>query len=580
MNSGRIIALTALIASVTALALGEFRHARDKSDILGTQLALRAEIDAITAQTSAALSAVIRPEIVETANKSVYLITDNEDPVAAAFVIDRDKGLLATAAHTAQSLRLGLPEATIEIINQYSAAPMPVRSRRIHAGFGAFVSVVENYQPVRKTSKLAKPKVVSIEDLPFDVALITVDPIDPNTGHNRLGPNLPLASDKTLLALKAGDPIAVIGFPDDRVARDLTGSDAASRVERGVVAAMIAPLDSATTARNPVINNLIVHRMATAGGNSGGPIINTLGEVIGVHSHGVKSQSSNADGVAQRADMIRDLLTDGDDERRLFSVFIPAWRNRLREWERAQDILPWAYYAEHSGNNDLASIFVKDIAEINHRPFDVTTRQVLLTKQASSYQIAAPDAKKDAGFTVPDAGQFFEARFEVDPQRDAVIFAFDYDLNNRQGYCPLDAYWREEGDARMQVQRSTNATKIVLRRQSKTRNKRIVHAVFRRGSKCGYKSDKILVGQLSWNNATINTAAPTDETPHPINAAFAGLGNIRTNVANFIECRTSTGGVFAECNKGDFLDLSAPDAAQFSVDNNINGTGLFEAESQ
>lgn len=585
MSGTRWLAFGALITAIGALGLGEIRRTTDERRDAQEKDALRAEIADVKGQVSAALSAVITPEIIEATNRSVYLITDNGDPVAAAFVIDREKGILATAAHTAEALRLGQPEATIEIINQFSIDPIAVKSRKLHAGYGAFVSVVEAYQPIRKSSTLKKPRIVSIEDLPFDVALITVDPIDPATGQNRLGPDLVLASDETLLALKPGDPIAVIGFPDDRVLRDLTGADAASRAERGVVAAMIAPLDTAATARDPVINNLIIHRMATAGGNSGGPIINGAGEVVGVHSHGVKSTSSNADGVAQRADMIRDLLEDGHDKTRLFSIFVPAWRERLSEWARAEDVLPWSFYAQHSRARDRAKgLDQKSVEEIvgnQERPFEVTVRRVRLTNEAVTYEVLAPDAKKDTGFVVPDAGRFFEARFEIDPQKDAVIFAFDYDLNNRQGYCALDAYWREEGDDQMMIQRATGASQVVLRSKPEVANQRIVHAVFRRAPTCGYKSDGIMVGQLSWRE-NIETAS-LDETARSasgLSTALEGVSTLRTSVASFIECQTSHGAIFAGCTKGDTLDLSAPDAARFSIDPAENGVGLFTAQTE
>ena len=109
MSGEKLIAFMALALAAGAVGIGEFRRNQSAQEETLQLDALKAEIAEVKQQTSAALAAVIRPEIIDAANKSVYLITDNGNPVAAAFVVDRDKGILATAAHTAESLRLGDP---------------------------------------------------------------------------------------------------------------------------------------------------------------------------------------------------------------------------------------------------------------------------------------------------------------------------------------------------------------------------------------------------------------------------------------------------------------------------------------
>ena len=576
MRIGSLLGGAALAAAIVSFLHGELRRAEDLRALNASKLALEAEIADVRTAASAALKAVIRPEIIDAANRSVYLITDNGDPVAAAFVVDRERGLLATAAHTADSLRLDEPGAEIVVINQFSPRPMRVIRRKLHAGFGAFVDVVDDHQPIRKNSTLENPRVVAVEDLPFDVALIEVDAIDPETNENDLGPDLPIASDETLLAMRPGDPIAVIGFPDDRVSRDLTGADAASRSERGVVAAMIAPLDTAATARNPVINNLIVHRMATSGGNSGGPIINAEGKVVGLHSHGVKSRSSNADGVAQRSDMLRDLLNDGHDAARLSGVFIPAWRERLASWARAEDVIPWSLFAEHAGTEDLRDRRIDAVVGARKRPFSLGVQRLALERPAPNFMAPAPDvngASGTKGFVIPEPGRYTYARFEVDPARDAVLFAFDYDLNNNRGYCPIDVYWREEGGDRLQVQRPKGPTQIVIRAKPNEVRPRIIHAAFRRAVSCGYKSDEIMVGQLAWGE---NDKFATDG-PVGVKTAFASFGRVMASVSHFVECRRGDDGVFVGCERGDYIDLTSSPGARFADGPPVDGVGLIEA---
>ena len=296
---------------------------------------------AARAEARAALAAIIAPDTLSDASGSVYLILVDGTPRGTAFVIDRARGLLATAAHTAESLPLGTGE--VVILNRSTRTPIAVVGRKIHKGYGAFRTVVEAYQPIRKSSSIYDPQAAPIRDLAFDAALLRVDPLDPKTKQNRLGADLPLAPEDKLLALGPGSPIAVIGYPYDTLDAGITPEAAISRAERGVVSAMIAPLDSAAEVENHVVANLIIHRLSTAGGSSGSPLLNADGEVVGLHTHGVESTSSNGDSAAQRADVLHDLLSDEREKTRLAETFIPAWTRTLAHWARADVVLPWSF---------------------------------------------------------------------------------------------------------------------------------------------------------------------------------------------------------------------------------------------
>ena len=509
----------ALFLLASALALSEAARLGDRS----ARTTLAAELEATRADADAALSAVIPSETLNEADKSVYMIVTDRSFIGTAFVIDRDRGVLATAAHVADALPLDDEDHQIRAINQFTGKHLKVRIAKKHAGYGAFTRIAERYQPIDAGSPVVNPRAIALADYANDAALLIVDPIDVDTGANILGPNLKIAAEDDLYKLQAGDAIAVIGFPSDVLTSGIADKSAASRIERGVIAAMVSPIDLADQSADVAGRNLIVHRMATAPGTSGGPIINGVGEVVGINTHGLSSPFSNGDKMGQRAEVLYDLLAALREELQIDRVYAPDWRRRLSRWKKARDVIPYTHYYAQRLDRDpaAAELQVGGIDFDAATPFRSQVVDLKFDGARDSYTVyaadlAAPATLQPAGaavgganrltaqssplFRLPQAGEFREMIFDLPADEQHVLYAFDYAVNTYYGYCPVAIHYREMGKAEMILGRPAGSPSVKIEATGASGTRKRVQAVFHRPN-CATSSD-FVAGVISWKPET------------------------------------------------------------------------------
>lgn len=547
----------------------EMKRLRDRTAVL------QEDIQAAQTTADAALAAIIPQDVIAEAAKSVYLIVVDGQARGTAFVIDRENGVLATAAHTADSLPLDNPGVETYLINRHSKNRIPVTGKDLHPGFGAFRTEVEDHQPIRKNSSIYAPQAAPLRDLAFDVALLRANAIDDSSRENLLGPDLEIASQEHLLGLGAGSAIAVIGYPYDTLDDGFAADSGTARVERGVIAAMTPPLDTIEETQDPVTANLIIHRLATAGGNSGSPVIDAKGAVIGIHTHGIVSPSSNADGAAQRADTLMDLLSEDRGAARLETVFFPAWRKMLSYWERADAALPWSFYMEYARPDEDPAPSVASLVGAGAEPFTKAIERIEFEDASETRRVLAPDligaaaqagSQVEAGdksFLIKEPGQYAELWRTVDRRSEHVIFAFDYSLRSRTGFCPLTAYWRKKGDTRLRVARGRASFELHLPPAGDLVED--YQIVLRRHAKCDPLSNKFMAGSVSWasgQNIAAQTVSLTSrgagETAPPAWRARASqlFANAKLKADRFIECRVKNSKTPDLCRQPEYIDLS------------------------
>ncbi len=123
---------------------------------------------------------------------------------------------------------------------------------------------------------------------------------------------LPLASSETVRSVSVADEVRMYGFPGD-LAIDIDKADELWGLDRPRATAgfgritAIRPL-YASDDGTPENSLLIQHDIRSVGGNSGSPVLNKQGSVVGITWGGRDADGGSGLGLAVRADVLRPLL--------------------------------------------------------------------------------------------------------------------------------------------------------------------------------------------------------------------------------------------------------------------------------
>ncbi len=276
---------------------------------------------------------------------STYLVLNqdpnaNESPEATAWVVDHDKGILATNGHVADIFnQIAKDQPTHKLVVRSADNPprtFVIKSVLIHPGFFASTALWQKFHPARRTGETSGEAIA--QPGPFcDVALMYVDKPD------GLGPSLPLADAPTVAGLRAGSPVGSVGYPMEGLS--LGGVNVTRPmpvVHQAYVSAMTDYFGASQVEDSERL--LMEDAVPIAGGASGSAMLNPAGQIVAVVSagnfigstqSGARIGSSAQLNFAQRADLVRELLDGHVDE-------IQAARTKLWEQDLARYYQPAA----------------------------------------------------------------------------------------------------------------------------------------------------------------------------------------------------------------------------------------------
>lgn len=319
-----------MIYGVWTIAGLQSRMASMEERTSGEMTEIREAIARIDATGDVGQAGRVPQTFLDDAAKSVYIVTAGEAEgleavLATAWVVG--DGVLATNAHVASTFD---PSGRMSLFVRNpdnESKPHKVIGIRIHAGYQSFPQAVMRAKPFMAGPFGQPMPVLAVPG--YDVALLFVDrPGD-------LAPPLKVASEETIRSMRAGDPLAMVGYPLQIFNNQLQRVSANPRHQRGQITAMTHFVQARVAPEDAVF---MIHNVPGIGGNSGSPMLDVNGEVVGLMSHTLGFAGENG---AQRADLLLDLVA-GNDRKKIISKNMTEWTELFSQFKTGHEVIPEA----------------------------------------------------------------------------------------------------------------------------------------------------------------------------------------------------------------------------------------------
>jgi S1-C subfamily serine protease len=365
-------------------------------------------------------SAVMLPDTIQRAERSVYLVVGSNF-TATAFLVDSKCGIFATNAHVADGVAESRDPVYVKQAN--TGKTFEIGSVKIHPARALFTKLVDEYGP------FLDPSTVELQALPvplaYDAALLYAKGITCEApGELASLPDLKIASRESLVALKAGDPIALIGFQGHgTTTKDVEWLTVSPRIEVGHVRAIgsYIPTPAGDAAGSQRLKQMVLHTLSTTHGTSGSPMINHEGQVIAVNqgaaSTGDEEDERVLERIGHRADIIAELMS-GEE-----SQLISEYKASIGE-----------YLGRYTSATKMIAIKSEEVAHYLTTARDSRVNVALKTLEQKQAQFGAvvsgfvvPASEGAQAYAFGQRGRYFYGRAQLPAGKAYLLSALDYD---------------------------------------------------------------------------------------------------------------------------------------------------------
>lgn len=257
------------------------------------------------------MSAAVRDKLLA-ASYLVYVrhSSGQEQPGGSASPIGPN--LLATNAHVAEMMS-ELKDGQKLYVKAPGAGgkTYEVLEAKIYPGYAEFQKFLQSdpfFVTQTKNCPTCLSPILSGSAPAYDVATLRI------ADGSQLSPILEIASEKDFADIKPGTPVAMSGYPLEHIRSGTVQSVAATpTLSIGMVS---ANTDFFNLPAESNQRKLLQHNLPGTGGNSGSPMVNTAGKIVGLHNAGSYVDVPDVGRVpnaamvryGQRADMLGDLV--------------------------------------------------------------------------------------------------------------------------------------------------------------------------------------------------------------------------------------------------------------------------------